>query len=252
MGCSINTIKFYDSMLCPFIQKVEYIKATTSTIQKYLNSIPANRNGLATRHASYRAIKTFYRWLNLEYGLNNPMQRMPAPILGKPIMPALDENQVKQLIDAVDNPRDKAIISLFVESGLRLTELSNIKPFDINWEGKCIKVLGKGRKVALAPFGDSSSAYLSQWLKEHKSESNIWGIKRSGIALMLRRLQAKTGIICSSHVFRRTFATLLRKAGVDSLTIKELGRWNSIQMVERYTRSFSFQDSMKFYKSPLS
>lgn len=77
-------------------------------------------------------------------------------------MPTLNENQVKELIDVVDNSRDKAIISLFVESGLRLTELVNIKPCDINWEGRCIKVLGKERKVALAPFGDSSSAYLTQ------------------------------------------------------------------------------------------
>jgi site-specific recombinase XerD len=70
--------------------------------------------------------------------------------------------------------------------------------------------------------------------------------------LMLRRLEAKSGITCNPHTFRRTFAVLLRKAGVDTMTIKELGRRESLEMVQRYTRSFSFQDSMKFYKSPLS
>ena len=69
---------------------------------------------------------------------------------------------------------------------------------------------------------------------------------------MLRRLEAKTGITCNAHVFRRTFAVLLRKAGIDTMTIKELGRWESLEMVQRYTRSFAFEDSMKFYKSPLS
>jgi integrase/recombinase XerC len=252
MGCSIKTILFYQDRLSQFIRKVDHLNAKSATIQKYLNSIPANKNGLATRHASFRAIKTFYRWLNIEYGLNNPMKGMSAPILGKPIMPALDENQVKQLIDAVDNARDKAIISLFVESGLRLTELATIKPGDINWDGRIIKVLGKGRKVALAPFGESSSAYLTQWLKEYKPEDNIWGMKAHGIAMMLRRLGERTGITCNPHTFRRTFAVLLRKAGVDTMTIKELGRWESLEMVQRYTRSFSFQDSMKFYRSPLS
>jgi integrase len=69
---------------------------------------------------------------------------------------------------------------------------------------------------------------------------------------MFRRLQAKTGIICNTHVFRRTFAVPLRKAGINSMTIKELGRWESLEMVQRYTRSFAFEDSMKFYMSPLS
>jgi integrase len=69
---------------------------------------------------------------------------------------------------------------------------------------------------------------------------------------MLKRLERKTGIPCNPHVFRRSFATILRKDGVNSMVIKELGRWESNAMVQRYTRSFSFQDSMKFYRSPLS
>jgi integrase len=55
-----------------------------------------------------------------------------------------------------------------------------------------------------------------------------------------------------SHTFRRTFACLLRKVGVDIMTIKDLGRWESLEMVQRYTRSVTFEDSMKHYKAPLS
>jgi len=61
---------------------------------------------------------------------------MPVPILGKPIMPTLAEEQVKTLIESVDIIRDKAIIALFVESGRRLSELANIKPEDINLAGQ--------------------------------------------------------------------------------------------------------------------
>lgn len=147
--------------------------------------------------------------------------------------------------------RDKAIIALFVESGLRLSELASIKPDDINWTGRCIRVMGKGRKMAFAPFGDMAHQLLTKWISDHKSTSTIWGISADGIATMLKRLEAKTGITCNPHTFRRTFAVLLRKAGIDTMTIKELGRWESLEMVQRYTRSFSFQDSMKFYKSPL-
>ncbi|MFA5399306.1 MAG: tyrosine-type recombinase/integrase [Dehalococcoidia bacterium] len=252
MGVSPKTLCYYQERLSKFIRNVNYLRATSAVVQKYLNTVPANANGLATRHASYRTIKTFYRWLKSEYGLNNPVEGIQAPILGKPMMPTLDETQVKQLIESVDCVRDKAIIALFVESGLRLSELANIQPDDINWPGRCIKVLGKGRKVAHAPFGDLSNQYLIKWLAEYKPDGNVWGLNAWGITSMLRRLEAQTGITCNPHTFRRTFAVLLRKAGIDTMTIKELGRWESLEMVQRYTRSFSFQDSMKFYRSTLT
>jgi len=93
---------------------------------------------------------------------------------------------------------------------------------------------------------------MRSWLSEYNPDGNIWGMTKSGIAIMLARLEKRTGITCNPHTFRRTFAVLLRKAGIDTMTIKELGRWESLEMVQRYTRSFAFEDSMKFYKSPLS
>lgn len=221
-------------------------------MEKFLKSIPPNHNGLATRHASFRAIKTFYRWLNAEYGIRNPLKGMPAPILGKPILPSLSANDVHRLIEETDNIRDKAIIALFTESGLRLTELTDIKPNDIDWQNRLVKVLGKGRKEAYAPFGELSAGYLQEWLAQYEPDGNIWGLNQWGITSMLRRLQEKTGLPCNPHTFRRTFACLLRKAGVDTMTIKDLGRWESLEMVQRYTRSVSFHDSLKFYKAPLS
>jgi integrase len=110
----------------------------------------------------------------------------------------------------------------------------------------------KGRKEAYAPFGELSAGYLKAWLAQYSPNGNIWGININGIAMMLRRLKAKTGLPCNPHTFRRTFACLLRKAGVDTMTIKDLGRWESLEMVQRYTRSVTFQDSLKFYKAPLS
>lgn len=155
------------------------------------------------------------------------------------------------LIEYVANTRDKAIIALFTESGLRLSELAKIKDIDIDWENHTIRIIGKGRKEAYCPFGTLSEDYLKQWIAQNKSNGNIWGINAWGISIMLRRLKDKTGLPCNPHTFRRTFACLLRKAGLDTMTIKDLGRWESLEMVQRYTRSITFQDSMKFYKAPL-
>jgi site-specific recombinase XerD len=252
MGVSPKTLRFYRERLSKFVMAVDYLKASRQQIQRYLNSIPPNQYGLSTRHASFRAIKTFYRWLNAEFGLPNPMAGMPAPILSKPILPSLDQNQVLRLIDYAHSVRDKAIIALFTESGLRLSELTNIEASVIDWQNRIIRVLGKGRKEAYAPFGELSELYLREWLGQYRPNGNIWGLNEWGIVSMLRRLEKATGLPCNPHTFRRTFACLLRKAGVDTMTIKDLGRWESLEMVQRYTRSVTFQDSLKFYKAPLS
>lgn len=255
MGVSNRTLQFYNERLSKTFSKSDCTALSREQIQGILNSIPPNKYGLATRHCTYRALKTFYRWLHAEYGIPNPIEGMPAPILSKPILPTLTLEQVRELLAKSPNLRAKAIIALFVESGLRLTELSNLRLRDIDWESRTVRVMGKGRKEAEAPFGPLTEQYLTAWLKKRKSKihtnGNIWGIKSYGIVSMLRRLEKKADIICNPHVFRRTFAVLLRKAGIDAMTIQNLGRWESIAMVQRYTRSFTFRDSLQFYKAPL-
>jgi len=252
LGVSPRTLRYYRERLSKFVANVNYVKASRQSIEQYLYSIPPNQYGLATRHASYRTIKTFYRWLSREYGLPNPMTGISAPILGKPILPSLTRDQVMQLIKQAETVRDKAIIAFFTESGLRLSEMVSIKPSNIDWELRAVKILGKGRKEAYAPFGESTEKYLKSWLRHYRPNGNLWGLNQWGIASMLRRLEVVTGLPCNPHTFRRTFACLLRKAGLDVMTIKDLGRWESLEMVQRYTRSVSFQDSLKFYKAPLS
>jgi integrase/recombinase XerC len=177
-----------------------------------------------------------------------------APKRPKLILPSLSKEQVQVLIEQAHCMRDKATISLFTESGLRLSELLNVRLTDIDWDSKLIRVLGKGNKEGYAPFGSLTEQYMKLWLEEYNPQpkQRIWNIGFWGIKSMLDQLSVETGLTCNPHTFRRTFACLLRKAGVDTMTIKELGRWESLEMVQRYTRSFSFQDSMKFYKSPLS
>ena len=114
--------------------------------------------------------------------------------------------------------------------------------------------MGKGNKEGLAPFGSMSEGYMKLWLADYKPKHNerIWNIVFWGIKNMLDELKQETGLPCNPHTFRRTFACLLRKACMDTMTIKDLGRWESLEMVQRYTRSVTFNDSLKFHKALLS
>ena len=245
---SPGTLQFYKVKLGRFLAEVNTGAAKRQDIESFLLQFTNPGN----RHAYYRVIKTFYNWRERSLDLPSPMKNINAPRLGKLILPSLTREQVFTLLEFTDNVRNKAVIALFTESGLRLTELTSIKPQDIDWNRHTIRVLGKGKKERFAPFGEMAESHIKMWLSQYQPNGNIWGLNQWGITSMLRRLEKATGIICNPHTFRRTFACLLREAGVDVMTIKDLGGWESLEMVQRYTRSVSFNNSLKFYKPPLS
>ncbi len=253
-GISPNTIRDYNGALSRALP-ILGLAPTAQQINRFLNSLSCSLGG---KYGYYKDLRAFYNWLyspRSRLGFkaeNNPIKWVDAPKRPQLILPSLTREQVELLIDKAQGVRDKAIIALFTESGLRLSELANIRLEHIDWTLGTIRVLGKGRKEAYAPFGELSKKYLKEWLAQYKPNGNLWGLNQWGITSMLRRLEAATGLPCNPHTFRRTFACLLRKAGVDTMTIKDLGRWESLEMVQRYTRSVTFQDSLKFYKAPLS
>jgi integrase len=209
------------------------------------------------KHGYFRALRAFYNWLyspKSGYNLSpqdNPILAVDAPKIEKKILPSLNSEQLEYLIERAESIRDKAIISLFADSGLRLSELAAIKVSDIDWDNSLIKVRCKGNKEGFAIYGEITGRLLREWLTCRNGNDRLWDINHWGINIMLRRLKARTGLPCNPPTFRRTFATILAKRGVDSLHIMRLGRWESLEMVQRYTRSVTFHDSLKFYKAPL-
>ena len=141
---------------------------------------------------------------------------------------------MEYLIRQTDNVRDRAIISLFADSGIRLNELVNIKANHIEWETQTIIIWGKGGKQRKAPFTSRTVELLSEWMQVNVNKVSqnacIWGIKRRGVQMMLYRLQEKTGLPCNPHTFRRTFASNLHRAGLDVEHIMRLGGWESLDM----------------------
>jgi integrase/recombinase XerD len=227
---------------------------TSEDINYFLSNLNC-RNG---KNGYYRAIRAFCNWLYRQgYIKENPIEKVDPPKMTRVILPSLMPEQVEYLIAHAENVRDKAIISLFADSGMRLNELLNIRESHIDWENQTIIIWGKGGKQRKAPFTKRTAKLLSEWLKVNKVNkvsknayiSNIWSIRRRGIQIMLWRLEQKTGLPCNPHAFRRTFASNLHRAGLDVEHIMRLGGWESLDMVLRYTRSVKFEESLKLYKN---
>jgi len=109
-------------------------------------------------------------------------------------------------------------------------------------------VLGKGNKEGFIVFGSRTQQLLQQYVEECQPEGSLFGLTSYGIQAMLFKLEKRTGIKCNAHSFRRMFAVELRKAGVNELDIVQLGRWSNVSMVQRYTKSYTFEDAASRYQ----
>ena len=143
---------------------------------------------------------------------------------------------------------DQANIWLLADSGVRRFELCNIAVADLDLAQKRIRVMGKGQKQGYLVFGPSTAALLAQHLAENNPSGHLFDLGYDGLRTMLNRLGSRLGIKLNAHDFRRGFATTLRKRGVGELDIQQLGRWESLEMVRRYTRAYTFDDAVSRYK----
>ena len=241
-GISPQTIRFYRTCLTPFLRGYPL---TSQGINEFLTNLKCGN----AKHAYFRTIRAFCNWVTRDgYLKDNPIARIDAPKPSRQILPSLTMEQVDSLIEQADNVRDEVIISLLADSGMRLSELANIKAGDIDWESHTITIWGKGNKQRKAPFTERTTRLLRELISQNGTGENIWHMKPWGIVSMLARLEKETGLKCNPHTFRRTFASNLHRAGMDIEHIMRLGGRSSLDMVLMYTRSVKFEDSLKHYQ----
>ncbi|MBI4301518.1 MAG: tyrosine-type recombinase/integrase [Chloroflexi bacterium] len=252
-GLSRKTLKFYEGYL-RHSSPVIGLNTSGQDIARFLDFLQCSNGG---KHAYFRALRVFYNWLyspKSGFKLNlqdNPILLVEAPKVEKQILPSLTNEEVSYLVGQAENLKDKAIISLFTDSGMRLSELAGIEARNIDWLNYTVTIWGKGNKQRKAVFTERTAKLLREIVDQNGTGENIWHMKAWGIVSMLKRLKQETGLPCNPHTFRRTFASNLHRAGMDIEHIMRLGGWESLDMVLRYTRSVKFEDSVKHYRALL-
>jgi site-specific recombinase XerD len=232
-GTSPQTIEFYHHALDRLIG----YPLTPEGINAYLNSL---RCGNA-KHNYYQRVKTLCTWLYKSGQLTtNPADKVLPPRRQKKLLPAISKEQLDKLLGHCNYERDKALISLLWYSGMRISEAINVKAGDFD-DGTVI-VLGKGNKYRKCLAGNG---LVREWFSHHDS----FEITRAGVQTMLKRLAKETGIHCNPHSFRRGFAVHQVKQGLSTRVVQVLGGWENIAMVEKYTKSLSFEDALNAYRS---
>ena len=210
--------------------------------------------GLSPRSVNRKisTLKTYFKFLIREGELfDNPMMKVVAPKSKKRLPVFIEEDQIASLLNEVQfeegfvGQRNKLIIELFYVTGIRLSELINIKISDVDFNNQSIKVLGKRNKERIIPLSSNVVNDLNIFIENNQQNkylfTNLEGNKLYN-KLVYRLVNKYIGEISSvnkksPHILRHTFATHMLNNGADINAIKELLGHANLSATQVYTHN---------------
>jgi integrase/recombinase XerD len=199
----------------------------------------------------------FYRFLVVAgHRQDNPAADLRAPRAWKALPKFLSPAEVDRLLGAPDTTRprgirDRALIELFYATGLRVSEMVNLRQQDLNLEAGYLTCTGKGRKQRLVPIGEEASAWLTRYLRDsrpallkRKASPRLFvsarggaGLSRVGFWKILKEHGRQAGLprTLSPHVLRHSFATHLLERGADLRAIQMMLGHSDLSTTQIYT-----------------
>ncbi len=252
-NASAGTMSFYRQKLkwfadyCQGIDVKTISQITPNLIRDYLLHLEETHHNSGGVHAAYRALRTFLRWYwaEQEPGGKNPINRVKAPRLVQEPIQGVTLEQFEALLKACVNERDKALLMVLMDTGVRAQELLDIQVEDIDFSSVLIRQ-GKGRKPRTVFIGRRTRRQLHRYFKEWQPQTYLFtndeGDKMTYPALrqILRRLALRADVpYASPHNFRRGYAIEALRRGVDLLTLSRLLGHSSLNLLPRYAKQTS-------------
>ncbi len=251
---SDNTVSAYMNDLNKYEEflKKDILKSDTEDLEKYLKYIK-NLESTTVAH-KITSIKSYFNY-NIKRGIVsvNPADKVSRPKFTKHLPDYLTEEEVGKLLDVeVKSPydyRNKTILELLYSSGIRISELVNIKTPNYDSEECLIRIMGKGSKERIVPLGDYAVNIMNDYMNNYRPLINKKHtdyvfinnrgdkISRQFIFKVIKKEALKKGIKkdISPHTLRHTFATHLLKNGADLRIIQELLGHENISTTQIYT-----------------
>ncbi len=276
-GRSHNTIRWYRDMLsryCRYVHRtmpgasihdlglhearafVQELQTTTQRWQDHPTIRGSYGNlSVSTIRGYVRTLKVFWNWIADEgYIQHNPMTRLKQPRAQRKIIRTFSSDEIKAMLATFDlewpsDYRSYAMILLFLDTGLRLSELASVTLSNIDIAHSRVRVIGKGAKERVVPFGVQTRRVLLQYLKTYRynplpayenhlfTTSSGTPLRPSAIQTMVRHLKTDAGITdarCSPHTFRHTFAKNYLLNGGDVFSLQRILGHTSLEIVRLY------------------
>lgn len=263
-GLSANTIEAYLhdlDLLNTFLEKSEskqFIKTLTlNDLQDFVSYINKLEFGAYSQARIISGLKAFYKYLILEKEITtDPTLFLEAPKLGRKLPDILSIEEIEKIIESLDlskaeGQRNRAMLELLYGSGLRVSELINLKLSEVDFKNNILLITGKGNKQRLVPLGEISKKQILLYIDNYrlhvdikKGNEDIVFLNRRGskisrqmVFLIIKKQCDISGVNkdISPHTFRHSFATHLVQGGADLRVVQQLLGHSSIITTEIYT-----------------
>lgn len=242
------TIRNYGAELAAFQawRKMDWANVDAFQLRAYLVHLTERHFDRATIHLKMSALRSFYKWLvRQERVKQNPLVGLTLPKKARKLPKFLTIQQVEALLNAPDNPRDKAILEVAYSAGLRVHEIAGLNDDDLDVLGEVIRVRGKGKKERLAPLGGPAIEALQKYLDYRQRSArgplfvNRFGGRMTARSMqrMLKKYLLAVGLDPSltPHKLRHSFATHMLDAGADLRSVQELLGHANLSTTQIYT-----------------
>ena len=256
-GLSQNTVQAYETDILSFLNwltktpNINYLNLKEDNINKYIAYLFKSKLKSSSVNRKISSLKSLYLYLIKKNILkNSPISQVITPKKEKYLPSSMSEEEVDRLLKS-PNPsnktekRDKAMIEMLYATGMRISELVNLKLTDVDMQRCVAKVFGKGKKERLIPFGEAALEALTDYISDRdKSASKEIFLSNRGkklsrvafwqrIKIYLIRENLKNSI--SPHTLRHAFATHLLNRGADLRSVQLLLGHSDLSTTQIYT-----------------
>jgi len=233
-------------------------------IRAFLLSLQEKGCGNNTVNAYYRALQAFIHWLMREaYIANDPMRTLKPPRLNKKVIQPFSIGDIKKILGVNAKTsflglRNRALIFLFMDTGLRLAEISGININDIDFNQETVRVFGKGSKERIVRIGKQTQKALLKYMLNRDDDYQCLWLTEERRPLTCRGVQEAIKKLCKRanitdakpgpHTFRHTAAINYLRNGGDEFTLQIMLGHTTLAMTRRYTSTLGTEDMMRVHR----
>jgi len=226
-------------------------EASSELLMLYLGSLMKRGLRASSIQRKRSALSTWYSFLQLQdLREDHPVRNLPKQRRGRPLPKNMSEDDVNRLlqepdVDSLHGLRDRCMLELMYATGMRVSELVTLQLGCLDMQAGISRVVGKGDKERLIPFGEEAGTWLLKWLERRPNVANAFvfpgragkAMSRQNFWLRMRKYGEAIGLkpLPSPHVLRHAFATHLLNHGADLRSVQMMLGHANITTTEIYT-----------------